>query len=179
MLLTRPLLQRSTRRLAARSFAVRSRSATTVSVFPVPGSSHKSPPPLPLLSLRSMNRSPRLWCGKRVTSFKNGTTSADAVYRGDAVAPSAQSARASQNWAARRQMISMAAIPVAGRTGGHASSSRLAHAAKAFSSASSAAESGGVVATAGALLVTGASDQRRRLRSAAEDMFFRVLQPGC
>ena len=61
---------------------------------------------------------------------------------------------------------------VAGRAGGHASSSRLAHAAKAFSSACSAAASGGVVAIAVVLLVTGASDQRRRLRSAAEDMFF-------
>ena len=76
-------------------------------------------------------------------------------------------------------MISMAAIPVAGRAVGHASSSRLAHAVKAFSSARSAAESGGVVAIAVVLLVTGASDQRRRLRSAAEDMFFRVLQPCC
>ncbi len=75
-------------------------------------------------------------------------------------------------------MISMAAIPVAGRAGGHASSSRLAHAANAFSSARAAAESGGVVAIAVVLLVTGASDQRRRLRSAAEDMFFRVLQPA-
>ena len=104
---------------------------------------------------------------------RNGTTSHDAVYKGVAVAPRAQSARASQNWAARRQMISMAAIPVAGRAGGHASSSRLAHAANAFSSARSAAESGGVVAIAVlVLLVTGASDQRRRLRSAAEDIFF-------
>ena len=77
-------------------------------------------------------------------------------------------------------MISTAATPVAGRAGGQASSSRLAHAAKAFPSARSAAESGGVVAIAVlVLLVTGASDQRRRLRSAAEDMFFRVLQPGC
>ena len=77
-------------------------------------------------------------------------------------------------------MISMAAIPVAGRAVGHASSSRLAHAVKAFSSARSAAESGGVVAIAVVLLVVaGASDQRRRLRSAAEDMFFRVLQPCC
>ena len=76
-------------------------------------------------------------------------------------------------------MISMAAIPVAGRAGGHASSSRRAQAAKALSSARSAAESGGVVAIAVlVLLVTGASDQRRRLRSAAEDMFFRVLQPA-
>ena len=76
-------------------------------------------------------------------------------------------------------MISFAAIPAAGRTGGHASSSRLAHAANALSSARSATESGGVVAIAVlVLLVTGASDQRRRLRSAAEDMFFRVLQPA-
>ena len=78
-------------------------------------------------------------------------------------------------------MISFAAIPAAGRAGGHASSSRLAHAAKAFPSARSAAESGGVVAIAVLVLLvgTGASDQRRRLHSAAEDMFFRVLQPGC
>ena len=74
-------------------------------------------------------------------------------------------------------MISMAAIPAADRAGGQASSSRLAQAAKALSSASSAAESGVVVAIAVlVLLVTGASDQRRRLRSAAEDIFFRVLQ---
>ena len=89
-------------------------------------------------------------------------------------------------------MISIAATPVAGRAGGQASSSRLAHAAKALSSARSAAVSGGVamavlvLVVAGAIAmavlvlpVTGASDQRRRLRSAAEDMFFRVLQPGC
>ena len=69
-------------------------------------------------------------------------------------------------------MISMAAIPVAGRAGGHASSSRRAQAANALSSARSAAVSGGD-AIAVALLVTGASDQRRRLRSAAEDIFFR------
>ena len=83
-------------------------------------------------------------------------------------------------------MISTAATPVAGRASGHASSSRLAHAAKALSSARSAAVSGGVVAMAVVLLamsvvllamavlllVTGASDQRRRLRSAAEDIFF-------
>ena len=76
-------------------------------------------------------------------------------------------------------MISIAATPVAGRAGGQASSSRLAHAANALSSARSAAGSGGVaVAVLVVLLVTGASDQRRRLRSAAEDMFFRVLQPG-
>jgi hypothetical protein len=71
-------------------------------------------------------------------------------------------------------MISIAATPVAGRAGGHASSLRLAHAAKAFSSARSAAESGGVVAIAVlvlvVLVVTGARDQRRRLRSAALDI---------
>ena len=69
-------------------------------------------------------------------------------------------------------MISTAATPVAGRAGGQASSSRLAHAAKALSSARSAADSGGVVAIAVVLLVTGASDQRRRLRSAARTFFF-------
>jgi len=92
-------------------------------------------------------------------------------------------------------MTSIAATPVAGRAGGQASSSRLAHAAKALSSARSAAvsgvamavlvllvvtgASGDAIAVLVVLLVTGASDQRRRLRSAAEDMFFRVLQPGC
>ena len=73
-------------------------------------------------------------------------------------------------------MISTAAKPVAGRAGGHASSSRRAQAANAWSSARSAAVSaccaccacclarreGGVAAAAVVLVVTGAIDQRRR-----------------
>jgi len=70
-------------------------------------------------------------------------------------------------------MISIAATPVAGRAGGHASSSRRAQAANALSSARSAAVSGGdaiAVLVLVVLVVTGARDQRRRLRSAALDI---------